>query len=89
MRLCVAMVFRYPSLSNTGAQFTSRIWRSFQRGLGTKVKLSTTFHPQMDDQAGHTIQTLEDTLRDCIIYSKGNWDKHLSLVEFSYNNNYH
>ena len=27
------------------AQFTSRFWRSFQKGLGTQVKLSTTFHP--------------------------------------------
>ena len=31
-----------------GAQFTSTFWRSFQKGLGTKVKLSTAFHPQMD-----------------------------------------
>ncbi|WMV58607.1 hypothetical protein MTR67_051992, partial [Solanum verrucosum] len=29
-------------------QFTSHFWRSFQKGLGTKVKLSTTFHPQTD-----------------------------------------
>ena len=31
-----------------GAQFTSTFWRSFQKGLGTKMKLSTAFHPQMD-----------------------------------------
>ena len=27
------------------AQFTYKFWRSFQEGLGTRVKLSTTFHP--------------------------------------------
>ncbi|GKE58493.1 putative reverse transcriptase domain-containing protein [Tanacetum coccineum] len=33
-----------------------------------------------------TIQTLEDMLRACVIdFGKG-WDKHLPLVEFSYNN---
>ena len=32
-------------ISNRGAQFTSRFWRSFQKGLGTTVKLSTNFHP--------------------------------------------
>ena len=28
-------------------------------------------------------------LRACIIYFKGNWDKHLALVEFAYNNSLH
>ena len=30
-----------------GAPFTSRFLRSFQEGLGSMVKLSTIFHPQM------------------------------------------
>ena len=64
-----------------GAQFTSRFWRSFQEG--TKVKLNTTFHPETDGQVEHTIQTLEDMLRACIIDYKGNLEKHLPLVEFS------
>ena len=57
--------------------------------LGTKVKLSTTFHPQTDGQAEHTIQTLKDILKACIIDFKGSWDTHLPLVEFAYNNNFH
>ena len=28
-------------------------------------------------------------LKACIIYFKGNWDKHLTLVEFAYNNSFH
>ena len=35
------------------------------------------------------IETLEDMLRSCIIDFKGNWDKHLPLVEFAYNNRFH
>ncbi|WMV46002.1 hypothetical protein MTR67_039387 [Solanum verrucosum] len=35
-------------ISDRGPQFTSHFWKSFQKGLGTKVKLSTAFHPQMD-----------------------------------------
>lgn len=35
-----------------GAQFNSRLWRSFKRGLATQVKLSIAFHPQMDDSSG-------------------------------------
>ena len=27
--------------------------------------------------------------RACVIYLKGSWDDHLSLIEFAYNNSYH
>ncbi|GJW88124.1 putative reverse transcriptase domain-containing protein [Tanacetum coccineum] len=42
-----------------------------------------------DGQSERTIQTLEDMLRACVIDFGYGWDKHLPLVEFSYNNNYH
>ncbi|GJR94896.1 putative reverse transcriptase domain-containing protein [Tanacetum coccineum] len=35
------------------------------------------------------IQTLEDMLRACVIDFGNSWDRHLPLVEFSYNNSYH
>ncbi|KAH0636341.1 hypothetical protein KY285_036093 [Solanum tuberosum] len=50
-------------ISYRGPQFTSHIWKSFQKGLGTQVNLSTVFHPQTNSQAKCTIQTLEDMLR--------------------------
>ncbi|GJT75652.1 putative reverse transcriptase domain, ribonuclease H-like domain, aspartic peptidase domain protein [Tanacetum coccineum] len=51
--------------------------------------MSTAYHPETDGQSERTIQTLEDMLRACVIdFGKG-WDKHLPLVEFSYNNSYH
>ena len=36
-------------------QFASHFWKAFQSGLGTTVKLSTTFHPQIDGLAERTI----------------------------------
>ena len=42
-------------ISYRGAQFTSKFWRSFQKGLGTTVMLSIAFHPQTDCQAERTI----------------------------------
>ncbi|GJZ63267.1 putative reverse transcriptase domain-containing protein [Tanacetum coccineum] len=51
--------------------------------------MSTAYHPQIDGQSERTIQTLEDMLRACVMdFGKG-WDRHLPLVEFSYNNSYH
>ncbi|CAL2228611.1 unnamed protein product [Prunus armeniaca] len=50
---------------------------------------STAFHPQTNGQSERTIQTLEDMLRSCVLQLKDNWDTHLALVEFAYNNSYH
>ncbi|GKE09803.1 putative reverse transcriptase domain-containing protein, partial [Tanacetum coccineum] len=60
-----------------------------RRALGTQLDMSTAYHPQTDGQSERTIQTLEDMLCACVIdFGKG-WDRHLSLIEFSYNNSYH
>ncbi|GJR20628.1 putative reverse transcriptase domain-containing protein [Tanacetum coccineum] len=64
------------------------LWQSLQNALGTQLDMSTSYHPETDGQSERTIQTLEDMLRACVIdFGKG-WDKHLPLVEFSYNNSY-
>ncbi|GKB16558.1 putative reverse transcriptase domain-containing protein [Tanacetum coccineum] len=44
---------------------------------------------ETDGQSKRTIQTLEDMLRACVVDLGKNWDRHLPLVEFSYNNSYH
>ncbi|GJW29357.1 putative reverse transcriptase domain-containing protein [Tanacetum coccineum] len=56
---------------------------------GMQLDLSTAYHPQTDDQSERTIQTMEDMLRAYAIDFGGNWDTHLPLVEFLYNNSYH
>ena len=76
-------------VSDRDPRFNSRFWRQFQGCLGTKLKMSTTYHPQTDGQSERTIQTIEDMLRSCALDFKGNLDDHLPLVEFSYNNSYH
>ena len=76
-------------ISDRGPQFTSHFCKSFQKGLVTQVNLSTTFHPQTDEQAERTIHTLEDMLRACVIDFEGSWDDHIPLIEFAYNNSYH
>ncbi|KAL0411104.1 UNVERIFIED_CONTAM: Transposon Ty3-G Gag-Pol polyprotein [Sesamum latifolium] len=42
-----------------------------------------------DGQSERTIQTLEDMMRACTMEFKGNWDDHLPLMEFAYNNSFH
>ncbi|GJX38611.1 putative reverse transcriptase domain-containing protein [Tanacetum coccineum] len=76
-------------ISDRDGRFISQFWQSLNNALGTQLDMSTTYHPQTDGQSERTIQTLEDMLRACVIdFGKG-WDRHLPLVEFSYNNSYH
>ncbi|GKC97688.1 putative reverse transcriptase domain-containing protein [Tanacetum coccineum] len=76
-------------ISDRDSRFTSRFWQSMQEALGTRLDMSTAYHPQTDGQSERTIQTLEDMLRACVLDFRGSWDVHLPLVEFSYNNSYH
>nr|GFB56924.1 reverse transcriptase domain-containing protein [Tanacetum cinerariifolium] len=71
------------------SHFTSRFWQSLQNALGTQLDMSMAYHPKTDGQSERTIQTLKDMLRACAIYFGKGWEKHLPLVEFSYNNSYH
>ncbi|GKF70309.1 reverse transcriptase domain-containing protein, partial [Tanacetum coccineum] len=71
------------------SRFTSHFWQSLQEALGTQLDMHTTYHPQTDGQSERTIQTLEDILRACVIDFGKSWDRHLPLVEFSYNKSYH
>ncbi|GJX36386.1 reverse transcriptase domain-containing protein [Tanacetum coccineum] len=76
-------------ISDRDSRFTSRFWQSMQSALGTQLDMSTTYHPHTDGQSERTIQTLKDMLQVCVIdFGKGR-ERHLPLVEFSYNNSYH
>jgi transposase InsO family protein len=75
-------------VSDRGSQFTSRIWRSFNENMNTKLNFSTTYHPQTDGQTESTNQVLEDMLRACSLQHGGSWDKSLPYAEVSYNNSY-
>nr|GEY63166.1 putative reverse transcriptase domain-containing protein [Tanacetum cinerariifolium] len=76
-------------ISDRDSRFTSRFWQSMQEALGTRLDMSTAYHPQTDGHSECTIQTLEDMLRACVLDFRRSWDVHLLLVEFSYNNSYH
>ncbi|GKB98564.1 putative reverse transcriptase domain-containing protein [Tanacetum coccineum] len=76
-------------ISDRDSKFMSLFWKALHKALGTRLDMSTAYHPQTDGQSERTIQTLEDMLRACVLdFGKG-WDRHLPLVEFSYNNSYH
>ncbi|GJR36095.1 putative reverse transcriptase domain-containing protein [Tanacetum coccineum] len=76
-------------ISDRDGRFTSLFWKALNKALGTRLDMSTAYHPETDGQSERTIQTLEDMLRACVLDFGKNWDRHLPLVEFFYNNSYH
>ncbi|GKA16445.1 putative reverse transcriptase domain-containing protein [Tanacetum coccineum] len=50
-------------ISDRMVEFTSHLWQALQEALGTRLDMSTTYHPQTNGQSERTIQTLEDMLR--------------------------
>ncbi|GJS17117.1 putative reverse transcriptase domain-containing protein [Tanacetum coccineum] len=76
-------------ITDRDGTFASHFLRSLHKALGTRLDMSTAYHPQTDGQSKRTIQTLEDMLRACVLDFGKSWDRHLTLVEFSYNNSYH
>jgi transposase InsO family protein len=76
-------------VSDIDPRFSSRFWESLKEVVGTKLKMSSAYHPQTDGQCERKIQSLEDLLRGCVLENRGSWDSWLSLIEFTYNNNFH
>jgi len=46
------------------------------------------FHPQTNSQSKRVVQVLEDLLWACVLEFEGNWEEHITLVEFTYNNSH-
>ncbi|GJY88099.1 putative reverse transcriptase domain-containing protein [Tanacetum coccineum] len=56
---------------------------------GSRLKAWSACFNNLGSRHEKTIQTLGDMLRACVIDFEKGWDRHLPLVEFSYNKNYH
>ncbi|GJT44604.1 putative reverse transcriptase domain-containing protein [Tanacetum coccineum] len=70
--------------ANEGDGFDRKIDEAVHAGDSSK-----TWYTGTNGQSERTIQTLEDMLRAYVIDFGNGWDRHLPLVEFSYNNSYH
>src|SRR5574338_706829 len=54
-------------VSDGDALFTSEFWKSLQDVLGTKLKMTTAYHPQIDGQNKRVNKVLVDLLRACVL----------------------
>jgi hypothetical protein len=57
--------------------------------LGTRLCVSSSFHPQTDGQTKRVNQTLEAYLRHFVSATLNDWDLLLSRAKFAHNNAFH
>src|SRR5579862_3489272 len=87
-RLYIIYVHKYygPAttiISDRGPQFVSAFWDEFNRILGTKIKLSTAFHPQTDGQTENANQYIDQRLRPFVNHYQDNWSDLIHIVDFA------
>jgi hypothetical protein len=76
-------------VSDRDGRFLNPLWKQFTDGLGTKLLMSTAFHPCTDGQSERSNQTMEQLLRGYVDARQRNWVKLLPILEFAYNNSVH
>lgn len=72
-------------VSDRDKLFTSKFWRCIQSRLGTKLQLSTAFHPETDGRSERTNKTVVQVLRQYVSRQQKDWASHLSTGELAIN----
>lgn len=76
-------------ISDRDKIFTSQLWTYLFSASGTKLNLSTSYHPQSDRQTERVNQCLEIYLRCFAHANPSKWVTWLHLAEYWYNTSYH
>src|SRR6202453_2185452 len=72
-------------VSDRDSKFTSRFWRELHRSLGTKLLMSTSFHPQTDGHSERIIRSIGQILHSTVSPDQKDWLPQIPLVEFALN----
>jgi len=73
-------------VSDRDSRFVSKFWQELHRLCGTKLFMSTAFHPQSDGLTERMNRTIVDGIHCALIDLGGLWLDHVISIEFAINN---
>jgi hypothetical protein len=73
-------------ISDRDVRFVSMFWRALWRKCGTKLNMSTSFHPETDGQSERTNKTVEQGVRAYVNSQQNDWADSLMWLEIAINN---
>ena len=73
-------------VSDRDPKFTSKFWQALFKLLGSKLDMSTAFHPESDGQTERYNRILGDMLRAYCSERQSHWVDVLPAIEFACNN---
>jgi hypothetical protein len=72
-------------VSDRDSKFTSKFWTELHRISGSKLLMSTAFHPQTDGATERSIRSVNQILRALVDDDQSNWYNKLPAMEFAFN----
>jgi len=72
-------------ISDRDVLFTSVFWDKLHKLLGTKLRMSSAYHPQTDGSTERANRTVTQMLRQCINAKQNDWVAKLPAIEFAIN----
>ena len=76
-------------VSDRDPRFQSEFWRDLWQLLGTRLNMSTSFHPETNGQTERMNRIVEQLLRHYVNEEQTDWDELLPMVEFAINSAKH
>ena len=74
-------------VSDWDAKFTSSFWKELHRLMGTKLLMSTSFHPQTDGATEQANRSIGQVLQAMVHNDQKDWAVLCPMVEFALNSN--
>jgi hypothetical protein len=72
-------------VSDRDVLFTSTFWKHLHSLVGTKLNMSSAYHPQSDGGTERANRTVTHMLRQCIDANQKDWVSKLPAIEFAMN----
>ena len=71
---------------NKNKFFTSNYWKTLISAIGTKLRMSTIYHPETDKQTEKINQSMETYFKHYVNCKQNNWVSFLPITQLAHNN---